>query len=276
MAMPSSSLPGRKSEVDPRGRGRRGKPPCTVRGEWSAAAPESPRPRTWKRGTALPVAAIAVASLAMTACSSSPSPAPPPSVPATAPSSAAGSPPATPAPSRTSGPPSTSTPAPSSGAGSPSATPSPTGSVRPTGPGRPSRECATGGLSATLTRPEPAAGSIYATLVFTNRSTVTCTMTGYPGVSYVAQKGVQSGNAAVREPGTIITVTLPPGGRAEARLRDANGISGYDPAQCELSPAEGLRIYPPDRTAALFVPWKTEHCAGPTVHSLTVGPVRPG
>ncbi|WP_425429042.1 DUF4232 domain-containing protein [Streptomyces vietnamensis] len=127
-----------------------------------------------------------------------------------------------------------------------------------------------------MTRPEPAAGSIYATLVFTNRSTATCTMTGYPGVSYVAQNGVQSGNAAVRQPGTITTVTLPPGGRAKAQLRDANGISGYDPARCKLSPAEGLRIYPPDQTAALFVPWKTEHCAGPTVHSLTIGPVQPG
>lgn len=101
-------------------------------------------------------------------------------------------------------------------------------------------------------------------------------MTGYPGVSYVAQNGVQSGNAAVREPGTVTTVTLEPGGRASAKLRDANGISGYDPAQCKLSPAEGLRIYPPDQKAALFVPWKTEHCAGPTVHSLTIGPVQPG
>ncbi|MFF0477854.1 DUF4232 domain-containing protein [Streptomyces sp. NPDC004284] len=224
----------------------------------------------------------------MTACSSSPSPAPPPSTPAAAPSSTAGSPSAPPAPSSTAGSPSatpapssttgspSAPPAPSSTAGSPSATPSPTGSARSTGPGRPSRECRTGQLSAALTRPEPAAGSIYATLVFTNRSTTTCTMTGYPGVSYVAQNGVQSGNAAVREPGTITTVTLQPGGRAKAQLRDANGISGYDPAQCKLSPAEGLRIYPPDRTAALFVPWKTEHCAGPTVHSLAIGPVQPG
>ncbi|MFH8623155.1 DUF4232 domain-containing protein [Streptomyces vietnamensis] len=224
----------------------------------------------------------------MTACSSSPSPAPTPSTSAPAPSSTSGSPSATPAPSSGAGSPSatpapsgtagspSAAPAPSSGAGSPSATPSPTRSVRSTGPSRPPRECTTGRLSAALTRPEPAAGSIYATLVFTNRSTVACTMTGYPGVSYVAQNGVQSGNAAVRQPGTITTVTLRPGGRAKAELRDANGISGYDPARCMLSPAEGLRIYPPDQTAALFVPWKTEHCAGPTVHSLTIGPVQPG
>lgn len=125
-------------------------------------------------------------------------------------------------------------------------------------------------------RSEAAAGSYYATLVFTNTSATTCTMTGYPGVSYVAQAGVQSGNAAVREPGPVGTVTLRPGGRADADLRDANGLGGYDPAQCVLAPAEGLRIYPPDQTAALFLPWKTEHCAGPTVHALTIGPLRPG
>ncbi|MFF5284850.1 DUF4232 domain-containing protein [Streptomyces sp. NPDC013171] len=209
----------------------------------------------------------------MTACSSSNTPPPPPA--ASAPASTVGSPSATSAPPSAVSSPSAA-PAPSSSGSSPSATPSPSGSAPSTGASRPAGECTTGRLSAALTTPEPAAGSIYATLVFTNKSSVPCTMTGYPGVSYVAQNGVQSGNAAVREPGTITTVTLQPGGRAKAQLRDANGISGYDPAQCKLSPAEGLRIYPPDRTAALFVPWKTEHCAGPTVHSLTIGPVRPG
>ncbi|GAA0683170.1 hypothetical protein GCM10010193_41250 [Kitasatospora atroaurantiaca] len=121
-----------------------------------------------------------------------------------------------------------------------------------------------------------AAGQRYATLVFTNTSAISCTLTGYPGVSYVAANGVQSGNAAVRENGTVTTVTLQPGGKASAKLHDSNGIGGYDPAQCQLSPAEGLRIYPPNQTAALFLPWKTEHCAGPTIHSLTVGPVEQG
>ncbi|MER7540337.1 DUF4232 domain-containing protein [Streptomyces sp. NPDC097704] len=258
MVVASSSLPGSEGEVDPRGRGRCGKPLGTaLRGR--------------KHRAVLPAAVLAVASLAMTACSSSNTP--PPA--ASAPASTVSSPSATSEPSSAVSSPSAA-PAPSSSGSSPSATPSPSGSAPSTGASRPAGKCTTGRLSAALTTPEPAAGSIYATLVFTNKSSVPCTMTGYPGVSYVAQNGVQSGNAAVREPGTITTVTLQPGGRAKAQLRDANGISGYDPAQCELSPAEGLRIYPPDRTAALFVPWKTEHCAGPTVHSLTIGPVRPG
>lgn len=31
---------------------------------------------------------------------------------------------------------------------------------------------------------------------------------------------------------------------------------------------------PPDQKAALFLPWKTEHCAGPTIHSFTIGPIQ--
>ncbi|MGW4162451.1 DUF4232 domain-containing protein [Streptomyces sp. NPDC004788] len=263
-----SSHPGSAGtgEVEPRGRGRRGMPPWPARSGRDAAVPKPPRPKAGR--AVLPVVALAAASLALTACSSSSTPsapAPNPSAPPTA--SAPSNPPASSAPNAPSG----GTSSPSAPQPPPSSSGSTTRTTHPSG-GAP-QECRSSQLSAALTTPEPAAGSIYATLVFTNTSTVTCTMTGYPGVSYVAQNGVQSGNAAVREPGTVTTVTLKPGGRASAKLRDANGVSGYDPAQCKLSPAEGLRIYPPDQKAALFVPWKTDHCAGPTVHSLTIGPV---
>ncbi|MFI1814767.1 DUF4232 domain-containing protein [Streptomyces sp. NPDC020422] len=228
----------------------------------------------WKRRAALPVTLLAAASLGITACSSSPSPSgAAPSAPP-APTSAAGSPSVPPSPDRSPSPRTEPTGSPDSG--SPSSPTGPAAPSSPSSPTRSSRECTTGRLSVALTSPDAAAGSVYATLVFTNKSTTTCTMTGYPGVSYVAKNGVQSGNPAVREPATVATVTLRPGERANVRLRDANGVSGYDPARCKLAPAEGLRIYPPDQTAALFVPWKTEHCAGPTVHALTVGPVQPG
>lgn len=242
-------------------------PSWPARSGRDAAVPKPPRPKAGR--AALPVVALAAAALALTACSSSSTPsAPAPNPSAPSPTSAPANPSTPSAPNAPSG----STHSPST----PKAPPSSSGSTRTSHPSSAPHECRSSQLSAALTSPEPAAGSIYATLVFTNKSTVTCTMTGYPGVSYVAENGVQSGNAAVREPGTVTTVTLKPGGRANAKLRDANGISGYDPAQCKLSPAEGLRIYPPDQKAALFVPWKTEHCAGPTVHSLTIGPVAAG
>jgi hypothetical protein len=122
--------------------------------------------------------------------------------------------------------------------------------------------------------PDVGAGQYYSTLVFTNVSKTTCTLTGYPGVSYVGAGGVQSGNAAVRTGGSIATVTLRPGGTASATIHDSNGISGYSPQRCELSPAQGLRVYPPGRKTALFLPWKAQHCAGLGIHPLTIGPVR--
>ncbi|MCQ4081261.1 DUF4232 domain-containing protein [Streptomyces sp. RB6PN25] len=134
--------------------------------------------------------------------------------------------------------------------------------------------CSSSQLKVAQENPSVGAGQYYSTLVFTNVSGTTCTLTGYPGVSYVATGGVQSGNAAVRAGGSVATVTLRPGGTASATLHDSNGISGYSPQQCDLSPAQGLRIYPPNQKAALFLPWKTQHCAGLSIHPLTIGPVQ--
>ncbi|QMU67603.1 DUF4232 domain-containing protein [Streptacidiphilus sp. P02-A3a] len=134
-------------------------------------------------------------------------------------------------------------------------------------------ECASSQLSVAQVNPSVGAGQYYSTLVFTNTSGGSCVMTGYPGVSYVVANGVQSGNPAVRAGGTASTVTLAPGGKADAVLHDSNGISGYSPQQCRLTPALGLRIYPPDNKAALFLPWSTSHCAGLSIHPLSIGPI---
>jgi len=134
-------------------------------------------------------------------------------------------------------------------------------------------ECATSQLSVAQVNPSVGAGQYYSTLVFTNTSSSSCTMAGYPGVSYVVANGVQSGNPAVRTGGAGSTVTLAPGGKADSVLHDSNGISGYSPQQCQLTAAQGLRIYPPNNKAALFLPWSTSHCAGLSIHPLTIGPV---
>jgi Protein of unknown function (DUF4232) len=133
--------------------------------------------------------------------------------------------------------------------------------------------CATSQLSVAQVNPSVGAGQYYSTLVFTNKSSTACTLSGYPGVSYVVANGVQSGNPAVRNGGTVATVTLAPGGKADSVLHDSNGISGYSPQQCQLTAAQGLRIYPPNNKAALFLPWKTSHCAGLSIHPLSIGPV---
>ncbi|RDI64444.1 DUF4232 domain-containing protein [Nocardia pseudobrasiliensis] len=136
--------------------------------------------------------------------------------------------------------------------------------------------CATGQLSVVQQDQGVGAGQYYAAVVFTNTSNTPCNLTGYPGVSYVTDGGDQSGNAADRAPGTVTTVTIPPGAKASSLLHDTNGMGGYDPQQCQLSPAAGLRVYPPDQRDSIFVPWKTNHCAGPDIHSFTIGPIQPG
>ncbi|MFE0465288.1 DUF4232 domain-containing protein [Kitasatospora sp. NPDC058965] len=190
-------------------------------------------------------------------------PAPSSAAPSAAPAPGPGSVP--PAPGGSSGTAAAPSGGPTGAATAPATAPTPA-------PGAPGA-CATGQLSVKQQNADVAAGSYYAELVFTNTSATTCTLTGYPGVSYVTDNGVQSGNAADRAPGTAATVTLKPGGTASAQLHDANGVSGYDPAQCQLASAKGLRIYPPNQRDALFLPWPTQHCAGPTIHALTVAPV---
>lgn len=119
------------------------------------------------------------------------------------------------------------------------------------------------------------AGSVHFRLVFTNVSGKTCTLAGYPGVSYIKGGGVQVGNAARRVSGTpVTTVTLRPGGTASAMVGDSNGTGSYDPGECRLTSVEGLRVYPPNQKTALFVAKKTKHCAGTGISPLNVQAIR--
>ncbi|MFF7631541.1 DUF4232 domain-containing protein [Kitasatospora sp. NPDC008050] len=152
---------------------------------------------------------------------------------------------------------------------SPGTTTASLGSPGPAGPGG----CTSSELTVAQSDPGVGAGQYYANLVFTNTSGHSCTLTGFPGVSYVAADGQQSGNPATRTGDSYRTVTLAPHGTAKATLHDANGMAGYDPGQCQLTSVKGLRIYPPGEKAALFLPWDTQHCAGASIHSLTIGPL---
>ncbi|GAA1233206.1 hypothetical protein GCM10009665_24400 [Kitasatospora nipponensis] len=236
-------------------------------------------PRTRRLPFAVPVAALGLTALAVTGCSSAAGPHVVSGGPAT-PAPATAAPSATPASPVPSAGASTTT-APSAAASAPATTSAPVTAPATGAPGTPSASasaagpsaCSSGRLGAALTDPGVGAGQYYATLVLTNTSDRACTLSGYPGVSYVAAAGVQSGNAAQRTGDPYTAVTLKPHGTARATLHDSNGIGGYDPAQCQLTAAQGLRVYPPGETHALFVPWRSEHCAGPTVHALTIGPL---
>ena len=89
-----------------------------------------------------------------------------------------------------------------------------------------------------------------------NTGSSTCTLYGYPGVSWVrGAQGLQTGAPAVRQAdpnGTEKVVTLAPGALASAPL-DIVDAAVIPPSECKPVAVRGLRIYPPGQKAALFL-----------------------
>jgi hypothetical protein len=139
----------------------------------------------------------------------------------------------------------------------PTATASAVASARPSGP----LPCAVSSLRVGSKAPRggASAGSSYLLLTFRNASSTTCTMNGHPGVSFVGRgNGTQLGSPAVRS-GGLRTVELPPGRTTTALLQIANA-GDYDAATCEPTTSNGLRVYPPDSRASVFVRFRTQAC----------------
>lgn len=115
--------------------------------------------------------------------------------------------------------------------------------------------CHTSQLTVTAGPADGAAGSVYRQIVFTNSSGADCTVSGYPGVSLVtgADGATQVGSAADRENsgGTNPVITLSPGQSATADLTITNpGVYGD---RCSETPADALKIFPPDERDATVV-----------------------
>jgi Protein of unknown function (DUF4232) len=94
-----------------------------------------------------------------------------------------------------------------------------------------------------------------------NAGSSSCTLYGYPGVSWVAgADGHQVGAAAQRQSNNSgsaeQTVTLAPGALASAPLNIVDAAV-IPPAECKPVPVLGLRVYPPGEKAALFLPMAT-------------------
>jgi hypothetical protein len=169
--------------------------------------------------------------------------------------------------------PSPSAPAPEteSGAGSETASSSPEASSNAPA-GTDDSSCSAGQLSAAI-ETEPgggAAGSVYRTLVVTNTGDKSCTLAGYPGVSYVDAKGKQVGAPADRDPDAItVTVTVAPGGTASAQLRQTNAQNYGE--KCGLTDVAGVKVYPPNRKDSLIAEQETVGCSDDSVVLMTVG-----
>lgn len=140
-----------------------------------------------------------------------------------------------------------------------------------------SGECKVADLSLSLSEGEGTAGTYYRSLVFTNKGTRTCTIQGFPGVSYVAgDDGHQVGPSAKRNGEKGPAITLEPGESAYADVGFVQ-VMNYDPAVCQPTETRGIRVYPPHEYDSMFVPSPGTGCAGaPPGNQLTVSTVRPG
>jgi hypothetical protein len=135
-------------------------------------------------------------------------------------------------------------------------------------------ECRTSDLRLSLANQEGTAGSTYVDVVLTNTSAHTCSTGGFGGVSFVGDgNGTQIGAAAVRV-GTGKAFTLRPGEHANATLQETDaGV--YSPARCKPTRVDGLRVYPPNQTASLFVKRAGMACASDKVVLLHLQAYKP-
>jgi hypothetical protein len=170
----------------------------------------------------------------------------------------------------------TTTPPPSSTAPSTAQAEQPPPSVG-SDSGTSSTECKVADLKLSLGGGDAAAGTAYRNLVFTNKGSRTCTMQGFPGVSYVAgDDGHQVGPAAYRTGKKGPAVTLKPGGSAFADVGFVQ-VANFDPAVCKPTEVRGLRVYPPHDYDSMFLPNAGTGCAGtPPGNQLTVATVQSG
>ncbi|MGD9988797.1 DUF4232 domain-containing protein [Pseudonocardia sp.] len=123
--------------------------------------------------------------------------------------------------------------------------------------------CTSAELSLSLGQGDAGAGSVYRPLVFTNKGTRTCELTGFPGVSYVAgDDGHQVGPAAVMNGPHGPEISMAPGRSSQAQVQFVQ-VANFDAAVCKPTPVRGLRVYPPGETASIFVPMDgATGCAG--------------
>ncbi len=139
--------------------------------------------------------------------------------------------------------------------------------------------CATSALKVTTGAPNGAAGSSYYPIEFTNSSGASCTLYGYPGVSFVTgQGGSQIGPAASRNPTSPPTlVTLAAGATAHATLQVADAHN-YPSSLCTIINVHWLKIYPPDQFTPLYISFSAQACAGgaSATRILSIQTIQPG
>ncbi|AEM83366.1 hypothetical protein Strvi_3701 [Streptomyces violaceusniger Tu 4113] len=121
------------------------------------------------------------------------------------------------------------------------------------------RVCSKTQLTLAAGRVDVGAGNVYLPLVFTNKGSTTCTLTGYPGVSLLDSTDAAIGAPATRRGPTHSPITLPPGGSASAALHTLN--EGMTDTPCRGAAAR-IRVYPPDSFDAMKISARSFRACG--------------
>jgi hypothetical protein len=121
-----------------------------------------------------------------------------------------------------------------------------------------------------------AAGTFYYPIQFKNVSSTSCTLYGFPGVSFTGETyAVQVGPAASRNRASPEhLVTLAPGKVASALIAVVDA-QNY-PSACGLTTASGILVYPPNLKTSVGLPYNGYTCVDAKYHVLTVNAVVPG
>lgn len=169
------------------------------------------------------------------------------------------------------------TPGPASPTGSPPASTSPSAGHSPSQQPPENGRCTAAQIDVVVAPSDNAAGHIGLHIVFTNVSGQTCTMYGYPGVSFVTgPSGSQINDPAQRSAAQgPSTVSVPPHGKAHAALLLVN-VANYPPDSCKPIQAAGARVYLPDDTTALFASSRQQICTVKGTGVAQIYPVQAG
>jgi hypothetical protein len=103
----------------------------------------------------------------------------------------------------------------------------------------------------------------YQVIDFTNHSSVTCVITGYPGVSLGTGSpgvpiGLPAGHTALTVPDKVLTVR--PGGVVNATL-EITDVHRYDQGKCGPVQARSLIVYRPNQAAPATLSYTAMACS---------------
>lgn len=113
-----------------------------------------------------------------------------------------------------------------------------------------------------MQRGSGAAGHQFASILFTNKSAATCSLTGFPGAALV-QGTAALGKPAARSTMTYAEVDLAPHAVASALLTNIS--------TCNAANSDSVQVIVPNQTQPVLVPLEFRGCGQATIDPVIAG-----